>query len=37
MTKVLEKDSKFNWSPQCEEAFLTLKQLVTTTSCVGSA
>jgi hypothetical protein len=30
MTKVLEKEAKFNWSPQCEEAFLTLKQLITT-------
>jgi hypothetical protein len=25
MTKLLEKESKFKWSPQCEEAFLTLK------------
>jgi hypothetical protein len=30
MTKLLEKDSKFKWSPQCEEAFLTLKKLLTT-------
>jgi hypothetical protein len=30
MTKVLEKEARFNWSPQCEEAFLTLKQLITT-------
>jgi hypothetical protein len=31
MTKLLEKEAKFNWSPQCEEAFLTLKKLLTTT------
>jgi hypothetical protein len=31
MTKLLEKDAKFRWSPQCEEAFLTLKKLLTTT------
>jgi hypothetical protein len=24
MTKLLEKEVKFKWSPQCEEAFLTL-------------
>jgi hypothetical protein len=30
MTKLLEKDTKFKWSPQCEEAFLTLKKLLTT-------
>jgi hypothetical protein len=30
MTKLLEKDAKFKWSPQCEEAFLTLKNLLTT-------
>jgi hypothetical protein len=30
MTKLLEKEAKFKWSPQCEEAFLTLKQLLTT-------
>jgi hypothetical protein len=30
MTKLLEKDIKFKWSPQCEEAFLTLKKLLTT-------
>jgi hypothetical protein len=30
MTKLLEKEAKFNWSPQCEEAFLTLKKLLTT-------
>jgi hypothetical protein len=30
MTKLLEKDAKFKWSPQCEEAFLTLKKLLTT-------
>jgi hypothetical protein len=31
MTKLLEKEAKFKWSPQCEEAFLTLKKLLTTT------
>jgi hypothetical protein len=30
MTKLLEKDAKFKWSPQCEEAFLTLTKLFTT-------
>jgi hypothetical protein len=30
MTKLLEKDSKFKWSLQCEEEFLTLKKLLTT-------
>jgi hypothetical protein len=30
MTKLLEKDAKFKLSPQCEEAFLTLKKLLTT-------
>jgi hypothetical protein len=31
MTKLLEKDAKFKWNPQCEEAFLTLKKFLTTT------
>jgi hypothetical protein len=31
MTKLLEKEAKFKWTPQCEEAFFTLKQLLTTT------
>jgi hypothetical protein len=30
MTKLLEKDAKFKRSLQCEETFLTLKQLLTT-------
>jgi hypothetical protein len=30
MTKPLEKDAKFKWSQECEEAFLTLKKLLTT-------
>jgi hypothetical protein len=30
MTQLLEKDAKFKWSLQCEEAFLTLKKLLTT-------
>jgi hypothetical protein len=32
MTKLLEKEAKFKWSPQYEEAFLTLKKLLTTAS-----
>jgi hypothetical protein len=30
MTKLLEKEVKFKWSPQCEEVFLILKKLLTT-------
>jgi hypothetical protein len=30
MTKLLEKDAKFKSSQECEEAFLTLKKLLTT-------
>jgi hypothetical protein len=30
MTKLLEKEAKFKWSPQYEEAFLTLKKLFNT-------
>jgi hypothetical protein len=30
ITKLLEKDIKFKWSPQFDEAFLTLKKLLTT-------
>jgi hypothetical protein len=30
MTKLLEKNAKFIWNPWCEEAFLTLKKLLTT-------
>jgi hypothetical protein len=30
MTKLLKKDTKYIWSKQCEEAFLTLKKLLTT-------
>jgi hypothetical protein len=29
MTQLLEKETKFTWSPQCEETFLTLKKLLT--------
>jgi hypothetical protein len=29
-TKLLEKEAKFEWSQQCEEAILTLKKLLTT-------
>jgi hypothetical protein len=31
MTKLVEKDAKFKWSLQCEEAFLTLRKLLPTT------
>jgi hypothetical protein len=30
MTQLLEKETKFKWSPQCEDAFLILKKLLTT-------
>jgi hypothetical protein len=30
ITQLLEKEAKFKWSPQCEEAFLTLKKRLTT-------
>jgi hypothetical protein len=30
MTQLLEKEAKFKWSPHCEDAFLTLKKLLTT-------
>jgi hypothetical protein len=30
MTKLLVKEAKFKWSPQCKEVILTLKQLLTT-------
>jgi hypothetical protein len=30
MTKLLEKEARFKWSSQCEEAFLILKKLLTT-------
>jgi hypothetical protein len=29
MTKLLEKEAKFKWSPQWKEVFLTLKKLIT--------
>jgi hypothetical protein len=31
MTQLLKKETKFKWSLQCEEVFLTLKKLITTT------
>jgi hypothetical protein len=37
MTKLLEKDVKFKWSPQCEETFLTLKKLLTTAPVLAQA
>jgi hypothetical protein len=30
MTQLLEKEAKFKWSPQCEEVFLTLNELLAT-------
>jgi hypothetical protein len=30
MTKFLEKEVRFEWSPQCKDTFLTLNKLVTT-------
>jgi hypothetical protein len=30
MTQLLEKEAKAKWSPQCEDAFLTLKKVLTT-------
>jgi hypothetical protein len=30
MTKLLEKEAKSEWSPQCKNVFLTLKKLLTT-------
>ena len=30
MTKLLQKDVKFVWSPACEEAFQVLKHFLTT-------
>ena len=30
MTKLLLKDEKFNWTPECEAAFHTLRTLLTT-------
>jgi hypothetical protein len=30
MTQLLEKEDKFKWSPQYEDAFLNLKKLLTT-------
>jgi hypothetical protein len=37
MTKILEKDAKFKWSPQFKEAFLTLKKLLTTTAVLAQS
>jgi hypothetical protein len=30
MTQFLEKEAKFKWSPQCEDAYLILRKLLTT-------
>ena len=32
MTKLLQKEAKFDWSPTCEEAFQALKTFLTTAS-----
>jgi hypothetical protein len=37
MMKLLEKEAKFKWSPQCEEIFLTLKKLLTTASVLAQS
>ena len=29
MTRLLQKDKKFNWTPKCEAAFHTLRTLLT--------
>ena len=29
--KLLNKEAEFNWTPECDEAFLQLKKLLTTT------
>ena len=29
MTRLLQKDEKFNWTPECEAAFHTLRTLLT--------
>ena len=31
MTILLQKDEKFNWTPECEATFQTLRTLLTTT------
>ena len=31
MTRLLQKDEKFQWTPECEAAFHTLRTLLTTT------
>ena len=35
MTKLLQKEAKFDWSPACEEAFQSLKTFSDHCSCVG--
>jgi hypothetical protein len=35
MTKLLEKDARFKWSQECEEAFLIVKKLLTTAPILG--
>jgi hypothetical protein len=36
MTKLLEKEAKFKWSPQCEEAFSHFEEAPHYCSCIGS-
>ena len=31
MTRLLQNDEKFNWTPECEAVFHTLRTLLTTT------
>jgi hypothetical protein len=36
MTRLLQKDEKFVWTLKCEEAFHTLRTLLTFCSCIGT-
>ena len=35
MTRLLQKDDKFVWTPECEAAFHTLRTLLTTAPIMG--
>ena len=37
LTDLLKKDTPWEWSPKCEEAFQTLKRVVTEGSCIELA
>ena len=37
MTELLKKGVKFVWDDKCEQAFLTLRKLLTSAPCLGSA